>query len=87
MGVTLGRAATLTVATAIVTLSSAANADNRYDAARYGGHIRWCSGPSGRPLVCLTFTLAGRLAHSVTVIAATTATVIAPTTDEYDYGA
>ena len=33
MGVTL-RAATLIVATAIVTLSNAANADNRYDAAR-----------------------------------------------------
>ena len=49
MGVTL-RATTLIVATAVVTLSSAANANHRYDAARgehwYGGHIRWCSGPS-----------------------------------------
>ena len=48
MGVTL-RATTLVVATAVVTLSSAANADNRYGAARgehYGRHIRWCSGPS-----------------------------------------
>jgi hypothetical protein len=49
MGVTL-RATTLIVATTVVTLSSAANANHRYDAARgehwYGGHIRWCSGPS-----------------------------------------
>ena len=49
MGVTL-RATTLIVATVGVTLSSAANADNRHSAARgehwYGRHIRWCSGPS-----------------------------------------
>jgi hypothetical protein len=49
MGVTL-RATTLIVATAVVTLSSAANAHNRYGAARgdhwYGRLIRWCSGPS-----------------------------------------
>jgi len=49
MGVTL-RATTLIVATAIVTLSSAANAHYRDGAARgehwYGRHIRWCSGPS-----------------------------------------
>jgi len=49
MGVTL-RATTLIVATAVVTLSSAANAHHRYGAARgehwYGRQIRWCSGPS-----------------------------------------
>ena len=49
MGVKL-RATTLIVATAVVTLSSAANAHNRYGAARgdhsYGRLIRWCSGPS-----------------------------------------
>jgi hypothetical protein len=47
MGITL-RATTLIVATAVVTLSSAANAHNRLGAAR-GEHrygIRWCSGPS-----------------------------------------
>jgi hypothetical protein len=48
MGVTL-RATTLIVATAVVTLSSAANAHNRHGARGehwYGRHIRWCSGPS-----------------------------------------
>jgi hypothetical protein len=49
MGVTL-RATTLIVATAVVTLSSVANAHSRHAAARgehgYGRHIRWCSGPS-----------------------------------------
>jgi len=47
MGVTL-RATTLIIATAVVTLSSAANANNRDSAARgeHGRYIRWCSGPS-----------------------------------------
>jgi len=49
MGVTL-RVTTLIVATAVVTLSSAANAHHRYGAVRgdygYGRYIRWCSGPS-----------------------------------------
>ena len=46
MGITL-RATTLIVATAVVTLSSTANAHFRHGADRwYGGHIRWCSGPS-----------------------------------------
>jgi hypothetical protein len=49
MGVTI-RATILIVATALVTLSSAANAHVRHGAARgedwYGRHIRWCSGPS-----------------------------------------
>jgi hypothetical protein len=44
------RATPLIVATAIVTLSSAANAHYRHGAARgehwYGRHIRWCSGLS-----------------------------------------
>ena len=47
MGITL-RATTLIVATAVVTLSSAANAHNRLGVVR-GEHrygIRWCSGPS-----------------------------------------
>ena len=48
MGITL-RATTLFIATAVVTLSSAANAHNRH-ATRgeywHGRYIRWCSGPS-----------------------------------------
>jgi hypothetical protein len=43
------RAASLIVTTAVVTLSSAANANHRNDAGGehwYGRHIRWCSGPS-----------------------------------------
>ena len=44
MGVTL-RATALIVATAVVTLSSAANANGRHRAApeEYGYGIRWCS--------------------------------------------
>ena len=42
MGVTL-RATTLIVATAVVTLSSAANAHYRHGAPHY---IHWCTGPS-----------------------------------------
>ena len=49
MGVTL-RAIALIVATALVTLSSAANAHYRHGAVRggdwHGRQIRWCSGPS-----------------------------------------
>jgi hypothetical protein len=44
------RATSLIVTTAVVTLSSAANANHRNDATGgehwYGRHIRWCSGPS-----------------------------------------
>ena len=90
MGVTL-RATTLIVATAVVTLSSAANANHRYDAARgehwYGGHIRWCSGPSAAFGLPYFYPCGRSRSYSAMVIAATTATVIAPTTDEYAYGA
>jgi hypothetical protein len=72
MGFTL-RATTLIVATALVTLSSAANAHYRHGAARgddqYVRQIRWCSGL--RFLACPTFTRAA-------VVATTT------DTDEYD---
>jgi hypothetical protein len=64
MGVTL-RATVLIVATALVTLSSAANAHHRHGAVRggdwHGRQIRWCSGPSA--LVCPTFTRAAAIAN------------------------
>ena len=41
MGVTL-RATTFVITSAVVTLSSAANANHRHEQG-YGGHIRWCS--------------------------------------------